>query len=357
MLLAKTTHSRLSILSCFLIGILLSVVHAAPQHFTAKCDATAYSLDYQEEFDGFSLQPTFPVTEAAAEFEFSAAEFDGSVPDDMSLEMLLSEEQVATPPPYTTYHSASSADHQFAFNVLSAAGYRLISLSVYGNLANQRYAAVWVKPAVAPTWSAIHGATGAQYQTFFNRCAAAGLHPILLTAAGDGAQTVFAGTCEARPGPIPLTRFGLTSGAVTDSHTIEYWNRYAHTRGLILTSGAIYGTAAAPLFAGIWPRNTSPLKWFAGVRDSSVQYQARFDTAVLAGFRPSFVTLSSYDQYLSVFVNNTIGPWIARHGLTATQYVAELGVRQAGGFYPFVLQAGGIGAAAHFAVLFAQNPV
>src|SRR4051812_18563101 len=91
-------------------------------------------------------------------------------------------------------------------------------------------------------------------------------------------QTVFVGTCEARPGPIPLTRFGLVSGPDNQDNTIQYLAKEAHTQGCILTSGAIYGTEADPLYAGICSNNEESVSWNAqGTHDDSAGYQARFD--------------------------------------------------------------------------------
>jgi hypothetical protein len=276
------------------------------------------------------------------------------------LQVPLGVTQATARPPFIAYHGASFLAHQQHFDDLYPKGWHMITLSVYGDLLEQRYAAVWVPFEVPVPWSAIHGANGAQYQAFFNKCASGGFHPILLTVAGSGSQTVFAGTCELRPGPIPLTRFGLASGNDDQNTTIEYWNKEALAQGWILTSGAIYGTLGSPLgrplYAGIWSQNTHGVSWnAAGVRDDATAYQARFNAETSAGGRPSFVTLSSYQRYLSVFVHDAIGRWVARHGLTSDQYQAEFDKWTKQGFYPFSVQAGGFGSDARFAVLFAES--
>jgi CubicO group peptidase (beta-lactamase class C family) len=259
---------------------------------------------------------------------------------------------------FLAYHGASFSAHQQHFNDLYPKGWHMITLSVYGDLSEQLYAAVWVPFAVPVPWSAIHGATGAQYQDFFNKCASGGLHPILLSVAGSGSQTVFAGTCEPNPGPIPLTLFGLTSGRDDQNATIEYWNNEAQAQGWILTSGAIYGNSGSPLYAGIWSQNINGVSWNAeGAQDDATEYQARFDAETSEWSRPSFVTLSSYQKYLSVFVDDIIGPWVARHGLTSDQYQAEFDNWTKQGFYPISVQAGGFNSDARFAVLFAQSTV
>ena len=57
---------------------------------------------------------------------------------------------------FNAYHGVSAADHQARFNDLLSKGYRIISLSVYGDPSNASYAAVWVQRAGA-AWQAFHG--------------------------------------------------------------------------------------------------------------------------------------------------------------------------------------------------------
>ena len=104
---------------------------------------------------------------------------------------------------FVAYHDRTSADHQAHFNDLFVRGFRMISLSVYGNRGDERYAAIWVERP-GPDWSAVHGVDGAGYQAAFNSAAAAGFRPVLLAATGPANDPVFAGTFEQSPLPIPL---------------------------------------------------------------------------------------------------------------------------------------------------------
>jgi hypothetical protein len=67
---------------------------------------------------------------------------------------------------FEAYHGVTGAQHQANFNDLSAQGYRMISLSVYGG-SDPRYAVVWVKRS-GPTLQASHGRDANGYQIFFN---------------------------------------------------------------------------------------------------------------------------------------------------------------------------------------------
>jgi CubicO group peptidase (beta-lactamase class C family) len=255
---------------------------------------------------------------------------------------------------FIAYHDRTGQDHQNQFNTLFPQGYRMISLSVY-QPSSPLYAAVWVRRP-GPDWSAVHGVDAAGYQAAFDQAAGAGFHPTILSAAGSASNPIFAGVFEQRPGPIPLTRFGLTSGSDTDSNTIQYWDRTAHQNGWIMTGGAIYGDAANPRYAGIWPANTRRLSWSAeGILDRAAEYQQRFDAQVSGWARPAHVAVSGDERYLSIFVGDQVGPWIARHGLTSAGYQAEFNRLVPLGFYPVCVQGGGSGTGIRFAVIFARQ--
>jgi Bacterial tandem repeat domain 1 len=96
---------------------------------------------------------------------------------------------------FDAYHGVSAADHQARFNDLLSKGYRIISLSVYGDPANASYAAVWVQRAGA-AWQAFHGKSASDYQAFFDTWTAKGYYPVIITATGDGSNAIFAGSLE-----------------------------------------------------------------------------------------------------------------------------------------------------------------
>jgi CubicO group peptidase (beta-lactamase class C family) len=257
---------------------------------------------------------------------------------------------------FVAYHDRTGQDHQNQFNMLYQQGYRMISLSVY-QPGNPLYAAVWVRRP-GPDWSAVHGVGAAGYQTAFDNAAAAGFHPVVISAAGPTNAPVFAGVFEKRPGPIPLTRYGLTSGADTDANTIQHWDKTAHDNGWIMTCCAVYGTVANPAYAGIWPANNRRLSWSAeGILDQSSDYQHRFDAQVTGWARPAYVSVSGDERYMSIFVDDQIGPAIARHGLTSAAYQAEFNRLVPLGFYPICVQGGGSGSAIRFAVIFAKQEI
>jgi hypothetical protein len=71
---------------------------------------------------------------------------------------------------------------------------------------------------------------------------------------------------------------------------------------------------------------------------------------------PGFVTLNADNSYLSLFVADEIGPWVARHNMTAAEYQTEFDTWTAQGYFPGCVQATGASEnAALFAALFVKS--
>lgn len=256
---------------------------------------------------------------------------------------------------WVAYHDRNSAYHQTQFDSLSPKGWRLISISVYGSRGNELYAAVWVDRA-GPAWSAVHGVDAAGYQAAFNTAVAGGFIPVLLSVTGPSNDPVFAGTFEQSSLPVPLTRFGLVRGAVSDVNTIDHWTDQARTNGWYPTSISIYGTGSDLRYAGIWISNPDGICWTTdGLADSATSYQARFDALAPVRARPAHVAVSPDGQYASIFRDDQLDGWVARHNLDSNGYQSEFNTLTVQGLMPVSVQAGGSGSGARFAALFARD--
>ena len=256
---------------------------------------------------------------------------------------------------WVAYHDRTSADHQAHFDDLFPKGWRMVSLSVYGDRGNERYAAVWVERS-GPDWSAVHGVNGAGYQAAFNNAVAAGFRPVLLAATGPANDPVFAGTFERSTLPVPLTRHALKRGAVTDLDTIDHWTDEARKNNWYPTSLAIYGTGTDLRYAAIWEANPDGICWTTnGLADSSADHQARFNAIAPIGGSPAHVCVSPDGRYASIFRDGYIDGWVARHNIDSAAYQNEFNTLVAQGLMPVSVQAGGTGAGARFAAVFARS--
>jgi CubicO group peptidase (beta-lactamase class C family) len=263
---------------------------------------------------------------------------------------------------FQAYHGVTGAQHQTHFNSSSAQGFRIISLSVYGDPSEPRYAAVWVQRS-GPAWVAIHGVDSAGYQSFFNNWTAKGYVPVLLSARGTSSNTKFAAVFEQGISGAWLARHGLTSGPEVNAGTFQNLIKTARDQKMILRSVAIYGTATDRRYAAVWHLNPRFVKWHVHPADTGASYQTAFNAETqlpgyeLAGYRPEYVALSEDQIYCSVFKDNVVGPWVARHEMTAADYQAEFNKQTAAGLYPICVQGGGSGGNTRYAAIFAKQDI
>lgn len=263
---------------------------------------------------------------------------------------------------FQAYHGVTGAQHQTNFNKLSAQGYRMISLSVYGDPDEARYAAVWVQRE-GTAWVAVHGVDSAGYQSFFNNWTAKGYVPVLVSATGTGSNAIFAAVFEQGSSGAWLARHGMTSGPETNAGTFQNLIKTAADQKMILRSVAIYGTASDQQYAAVWHANPGFVKWHVHPSDTGASYQVVFNAETqlpgyqLAGYRPAYVALSGDQIYCSVFKDDVVGPWVGRHGMTSADYQKEFDKQNAAGFYPICVQGGGTGGNTRYAAIFAKQDI
>jgi CubicO group peptidase (beta-lactamase class C family) len=261
---------------------------------------------------------------------------------------------------FQAYHGVTAAQHQTHFNKLSAEGYRMISLSVYGDPGDAHYAAVWVQRS-GPAWVAVHGVDANGYQGFFNNWTAKGYAPVIVSATGPANKAIFAAVFEQGVAGGWLARHGMTAGPATHAGTIDNFNQTAVNQRLMIRSVAIYGTPSDRRYAAVWHPNPIYVKWRLNDADLAANYQKTFnaDTQLpgygLHGYRAAYVALSSDHTYCSVFKDDVVGEWYARHGLTSKEYQAEFDKQTKAGFYPICVQGGGSGGGTRYAAIFAKR--
>jgi CubicO group peptidase (beta-lactamase class C family) len=257
---------------------------------------------------------------------------------------------------FQAYHGVNAATHQAHVTNLSKRGFGMISLSVYGEPGDAQYAAVWVNRPM-PQWSAIHGVDGNGYQAWFNQNVKAGFGASLVSATGSGGDAIFAAVMTKGVGAGWVAHHGLTATqfkAVNDS---------AMTSGLRPHSVTIYGDSGSRLYAGVWWPNTDWVKWMVNQGDPASSYQHTFNLCTqlpgytLNAWRPAYVALSNDHTYCSVYSDDVVDSWYARHGLTAAEYQTEFDNQKKAGRYPICVQGGGSGSDTRYAAVFAKNDV
>ncbi|KDR67685.1 hypothetical protein GALMADRAFT_231859 [Galerina marginata CBS 339.88] len=252
-------------------------------------------------------------------------------------------------PVFTAYVNFNATGHQFEFNELSAAGYRMISLSVYGQPPNHLYAAVWVQRS-GPEYAAIAEASGSQFQAFFD--AHNGFASTLISVTGPPGGEIFAGVMEKNG----VTNWFQQCGYTTAQYQSELAN--AASTGYILKSFTEYGTTSERLYCGTWYHNDQNQPSTSFIDESYDGYQQTFNSQVAnAGWRPGYLSVSEDHLISSEFVNTNVGSWVARHAMDTDDLLNELNTQLAAGLYPIHLQGGGTGDNVNFAALWAQQDI
>jgi CubicO group peptidase (beta-lactamase class C family) len=263
-------------------------------------------------------------------------------------------------PAFQAYHGVTKGDHQARIEKWSAQGYRMISLSMYGDPDRPLYATVWVHRA-GPAWQEVHGVDAAGYQNFVDRWTAQGYVPVLVSATGPFSDAVFAAVFEQDVSGPWVARHGMPSGPAGNAGTFENENATAAAQRMILRSMAVYGSREDPRYAAVWHSNPIYVKWHVHSSDLGANYQLVFDAETklpgydLAGYRPAYVAVSHDLSYCSLFKDDVVGPWVTCHGMTGTEYHAELDHQVANGFYPICVQGGGSTAHSVYAAIFASQ--
>jgi len=260
---------------------------------------------------------------------------------------------------FVAWHGETRPDHVAKTLKYVAEGYRFVSLSIYGDVFAPVYAAVMVKQNPPPEQRNFPLMTVAQWQQTFDKQAFDGFGPVILAATGSASNPRFAAVFQPQS-PIVITRHGLVSnpeGTLTDATSIQGMDYFARTNGMILRWAASYGSGNDPRFAAIWVPNSGATLWNNdGLTDSASNYQARFNAETAAWCRPSFVTLDADNAYLSLFVADEIGDWVARHNMTPAGYQTEFDTWTKKGYFPSCVQAAGANAAcARLAAIFVKG--
>jgi hypothetical protein len=116
-----------------------------------------------------------------------------------------------------------------------------------------------------------------------------------------------------------IARHGLTPEQYQQA-----FNDYVGNHGMQLIDVSGYGTAE-PLYAALWVKAAAPPAWQARHGLTAADYQATFNQLTAEGYRPMLVNgyaTAAGPRFACIFEQGASDPWVARHGLTASQYQA-----------------------------------
>jgi len=234
--------------------------------------------------------------------------------------------------------------------------FRTLSLSIHGDPAAPRYAAVMVKRSNPVTLKQFDNLSLAEINGKLQTLptGADPWWPIILSATGTGEAARFAAVFSKLPtvGFVGLKRDEIAGGA--DG---------AHGTNILPWWVEAYGDPSAPLYASVglanpqftgWSAlsaaeaamaNNTPLEAF----EVTAAVQARFDTIVPTGVRPLRVAPTPGGGHYMIFTDTAIGAWECWGDLSLDQLTAKNAEQADKGRFPFQVSATGSGGATRYA--------
>jgi len=227
--------------------------------------------------------------------------------------------EARAPVPWTARHGLTSAQYQSTFDFLASSGYRLAYVAGYTWNNDPRYAAIWDKNVTA-AWVARHGLTAAQYQQAFDTYTSQGYRPKHVYGYAVGSSARYAAIWDKTPAPgngAWLARHDL--GPAQYQQAFDLYRSQGYR--LVHVSG--YADNGQARYAALWEKPSAGYSWVARHGLTSSQYQQAFNDYTSQGYRP--VKVSGYvvggvDYYAAIWDKAPSPPWVARHGLTSDQY-------------------------------------
>ncbi|MBK8097375.1 MAG: serine hydrolase [Planctomycetes bacterium] len=250
------------------------------------------------------------------------------------------------PAQVVSYHAVTSASHQAQFTQLSGQGYRLTSLAVSGGLSAPRYTAVWRSSRAGAAWVATHDQSSAGYSAWRTAQIAAGYRPEIITAAGNGADTVFAAV---------FVRDGATVRHDHDYSQVQFATAVeaAHDDGYIPVSIDVHGTATLPLYSCVFEPNTFGTGWGVQIDATHAEWVETYDGHTEAEHRLACVGMSEHQSYISAWHDDRMGLLAVRSNYTTAGFDTQVSSLGNAGYDLYCVAAGGTGAALRHAGGFA----
>ena len=247
------------------------------------------------------------------------------------------------------WHDRTTANHKELVDQSAAQGFRTLSLCIYGERNDPRYAAVMIKRPTVIAEKQFFGQTATQFQQTFKEMSAQGWAPYILTATGSANDPLIAASFRMMK-PTPLTRFGITESEM------RQLNQQAQENGNILQWADAYGTANDIRYIAVWSPNVDQTAWNCdALNDNPTIIQNRFNAVTSEWGRPEHIAITPAQGYLELFVDTQIGNWVSRTDLTSAEYQAEFDKWMAKGFSPVRVAAQGSGSNTRFAAIFATK--
>jgi hypothetical protein len=222
-------------------------------------------------------------------------------------------------PAFVARHGMTSQAYQQAFDQLGQRGYCLALVNGYSVGNQDRYAAIWEKKN-CPQFVARHGMSSQDYQQAFDQLVGQQGYRLRLVSGYEvGGQDRYAAIWEKTAGPAFVARYGMTSQAYQQAFD------QLGQQGYCLTWVSGYSLGNQDRYAAIWEKTSCP-PFVARHGMSSGAYQQEFNQLTGQGYRLKLVSgyeLGGQPTYAAIWEKTAGPPFVARHGMTPSQYQQE----------------------------------
>ena len=232
--------------------------------------------------------------------------------------------------PWVAKNDLTTEQYQQEFDTLRGQGYRPVVISGYNIFDQPLYAAIWEKRASVP-WVAKNGLTAAQYQQEFDTLAGQGYRPVWVSGYGVAGQDFYAAIWEQRADVPWVAKHGMTAA----QYQQQFDTLAAQGYRPVQVSG--YSVAGQAFYAAIWEKSLLTVPWAAHHGMTAAQFQQLTNDLGAQGYR--LVQMSGYSVqgqalYAAIWEQDSSVPWVARDGLTSTQYQQEFDNLASQGYRP-----------------------
>jgi Polyglycine hydrolase-like, structural repeat len=181
-----------------------------------------------------------------------------------------------------------------------------------------RYAAFWEK-GKGPAWQARHGLTSAKYQQAFDTLTKEGYRLVDISGYSVDNKETYAAIWEKQQGPAWVARHGLSAA----QYQQEFDKFVGQGYRLVDITG--YYVGGKDLYAAIWEKRQRPA-WVARHGMTSSQYQQEFNSLTQQGYRLALIRgwrSGDTAHYAAIWEKKQGPAWVARHGMLSDVYQEE----------------------------------
>lgn len=213
-------------------------------------------------------------------------------------------------------HHVPAGSYQALFDQMTANGYRLRWIDGY-KVGNSTFFNVIFDQSNVASWSAAHGLTSAQYQTYFDQQTAAGRRLVHVDSYRQGSATRYAAIFVQQIGTFWAAYHGVTGA----THQANFNSLVAQGYRAAVIS-VVQDSGGTLRYTALYDKNAVG-GWVALAGLTSAQYQAEFTSQANAGRTLKYLngyTVNGSPRFTAIWDSLVPGSWVGQHNLTSPQF-------------------------------------